>query len=138
VQVKRITDAMTSDDANLVRTLSRWRHGFEPRWDYWGKRIVGVLVFTLVKVQTRAFGPHEGADLADWAARLSSAFIPQTTSPRHGAGSRMGPSGGAREYSSRTLDWPMQSLAIIAILKAFIWRPTADEDQDSAQNGSSF
>src|SRR6266542_4423299 len=39
------------------RTLSRWRHGFEPRWDYQGKRIVGVLVSTLVK-QTRAFGPH--------------------------------------------------------------------------------
>jgi hypothetical protein len=39
--------------------LSRWRHGYEPSWDYQGKRIVGILVSTLVKVQTRAFRPHQ-------------------------------------------------------------------------------
>jgi hypothetical protein len=41
--------------------LSRWRHGFEPRWDYQGKRIVAVFVSTLVKVQTWAFRRHRRA-----------------------------------------------------------------------------
>ncbi len=34
------------------------------RWDYQGKRIVGTLVFTLVKVQTRALTPHPSAGQA--------------------------------------------------------------------------
>jgi hypothetical protein len=68
------------------RTLSRWRHGFEPRWDCQRKRILGVLVSTLVKVQTRTFRPHQSAGQArrpGWAAFLSSAFVPLTTSQRH-------------------------------------------------------
>src|SRR5687768_8800822 len=40
--------------------LSRWRHGFEPRWDYQGQRMSGSPVSTLVKVQTRASRDGKG------------------------------------------------------------------------------
>jgi hypothetical protein len=62
--------------------LSRWRHGFEPRWDYKEKRIVRVLVSTLVTVQTRAFRPHRSAGQhAEQAGRPFSrpAFVPPAT-----------------------------------------------------------
>jgi len=59
--------------------LSRWRHGFEPRWDYQGKHVVGAFVSALVKVQTRVFRPHQSPgqpSTAGWAARLSSRICP--------------------------------------------------------------
>ena len=86
------------------RTLSRWRHGFEPRWDYQGKtrRLSsrlhpgqkcrhGLPGDTKAQVRpTEQAGPPVSRP----------AFVPQTTPPRHGAGGSIEPSGRAREGSS--------------------------------------
>jgi hypothetical protein len=63
--------------------LSRWRHGFEPRWDYQGKRIVGVLVSTLVKVQTGHTKAQVKHDRQAEPPVPRPAFVPPTTPPHH-------------------------------------------------------
>ena len=66
------------------RTLSRWRHGFEPRWDYQANRAVESVISTLVKAQTRAsdHGKSAGhARLARHAAVPRPAFVPRGDRP---------------------------------------------------------
>lgn len=67
-------------------TLSRWRHGFESRWDYQGKRVVGVPVSTLVKVQTRTSTCRKSpghAGPSNAALPVSRpAFVPRTNGKR--------------------------------------------------------
>ena len=70
-------------------TLSRWRHGFKSAWDYQGKRFVGVLVSTLVKVQTRRDGPPSLLSVLD----LRRAVYVATSSPGQMRGSGTEPSG---------------------------------------------
>jgi hypothetical protein len=71
------------------RTLSRWRHGFEPRWDYQGKRIVGTLLFTLVKGRRGPSGHTKGQ-----VKHAKQAGCPSLV-PRHGAESMIAFKSGA-------------------------------------------
>jgi hypothetical protein len=64
------------------------------RCDYQGKCIVGVPVSTLVKARTRASGDTRAqVKPVEQAGPPVSrpAFVPQTTSPRHGAGRGLSP-----------------------------------------------
>ena len=82
-------------------TLSRWRHGFESRWGYLGERIVGASSPPWSTCRHGLSG-HTKAQVnrAEEAAPpvTRAAFVPQTTSPRHGAVSRLRPSAGLSRY----------------------------------------
>lgn len=72
--------------------------GFKSRWDHQGKRIVGALVSTLVKCRHRGSGNTKAQvkhSEQDWPPVSRPAFVPQTTSLRHEAASRIAFKSGA-------------------------------------------
>jgi hypothetical protein len=79
------SDITAGSEIGLENTL-KVEHGFEPHWDYQGKRIVGVLFSNLVNVQTghaKALVKHAGQAEPPGSRPAS---VPQTTSPRHETG----------------------------------------------------